>query len=208
MSVVAICVALGVAVSQAQQPERPSYLPSVNAIHTKSPPETSGTEAVADKSRVSKRSPTHPRASTRWSRGESPRSEERRRTRLGRRGGRGGAGRSGQRGRRLGDARAGRAAREGHTEPHGYRREVGMQAYTAVDVLSAHAGPPASSARSSSSTSATTAYTPRRSSTRQCRRSRRAPGRVRERQRPPRLGGAQQRGHLGGRGTLPERRAR
>ena len=52
MSVVAICVALGVAVSQAQQPERPSYLPSVNAIHTKSPPETSGTaeRAVADKS--------------------------------------------------------------------------------------------------------------------------------------------------------------
>jgi hypothetical protein len=53
MSVVAICVALGVAVSQAQQPERPSYLPSVNAIHTKSPPETSGTaeRAVADKSK-------------------------------------------------------------------------------------------------------------------------------------------------------------
>lgn len=52
MSVVAICVALGVAVSQAQQPERPSYLPSVNAIHTKSPPETSGTaeRAAADKS--------------------------------------------------------------------------------------------------------------------------------------------------------------
>jgi len=50
MSVVTICVALGVAVSQAQQPERPSYLPSVNAIHTKSPPETSGTagRAVAD----------------------------------------------------------------------------------------------------------------------------------------------------------------
>src|SRR5215207_6875703 len=47
VSVVAICVALGVAVSQAQQPERPSYLPSVNAIHTKSSPDASGTALPA-----------------------------------------------------------------------------------------------------------------------------------------------------------------
>jgi peptidoglycan/LPS O-acetylase OafA/YrhL len=47
VSVVAVCVALGVAVSQAQQPERPSYLPSVNAIHTKSSPDVSGTAGRA-----------------------------------------------------------------------------------------------------------------------------------------------------------------
>jgi peptidoglycan/LPS O-acetylase OafA/YrhL len=43
VSVVAVCAALGVAVSQAQEPERPSYLPSVRAIHTESHPVASRT---------------------------------------------------------------------------------------------------------------------------------------------------------------------
>ncbi len=43
VSVVAVCAALGVSVSQAKEPDRPSYLPSVNAIHTKSLKGTSGT---------------------------------------------------------------------------------------------------------------------------------------------------------------------
>ena len=47
VSIMAVCVALGVAVSQAQQPERPSYLPSVNAIHTRSLPDASGTAGKA-----------------------------------------------------------------------------------------------------------------------------------------------------------------
>jgi hypothetical protein len=47
VSVVAVCATLGVAASYAQQPERPSYLPSVKAIHTKGPPQVAG-KAVPD----------------------------------------------------------------------------------------------------------------------------------------------------------------
>jgi peptidoglycan/LPS O-acetylase OafA/YrhL len=45
--VVAVCATLGVAASYAQQPERPSYLPSVKAIHTKGLPHVAG-KAVPD----------------------------------------------------------------------------------------------------------------------------------------------------------------
>jgi peptidoglycan/LPS O-acetylase OafA/YrhL len=130
MSVVAICVALGVAVSQAQQPERPSYLPSVNAIHTKSPPETSGTaeRAVADNSEGEHQIVTRRTAAVRKTEENPPREK-----------------------RADAEAPVGPISAVGDSVMLGAAgqlekdipnltvidAEVGMQAYTAVDVLNA-----------------------------------------------------------------------
>ena len=131
MSVVTICVALGVAVSQAQQPERPSYLPSVNAIHTKSPPETSGTagRAVADTSEGEDQIVTRRTAAVRKAE-ENPATEEK---------------------RARAEAPVGPVSAVGDSVMLGAAgqlekdvpnltvidAQVGMQAYTAVDVLNA-----------------------------------------------------------------------
>jgi len=77
VSVVAVCVALGVAVSQAQEPERPSYLPSVKAIHTKSlqsTPET--TEKTVPETGTPTSAPENPTISRRSAAQENEASSE------------------------------------------------------------------------------------------------------------------------------------